>query len=237
MSILKQEEVTTFARVFMSIDPKEHDQLCRASREVHCAQEPQHRAHCIDDFYRIATRAALSAKTFIDIRDLELDSAERLVIADEIRQSTQDPADSVAEHRKYVGSRIRKVRNSQKLSQQKLADLIGSSQPHISDIENGSKCVTSRTLAKIAHALNVSMYDLDYTFDGVGDRLRSIRLAEDVSIETLANGSRVPARRIEKIEENVCSPTDSEIQVFARVLRVYEEEIDPQYFVRQQSGK
>lgn len=51
--------------------------------------------------------------------------------------------------------RIRAIREEQGIKQHELAEMVGISAPHLSQLERGVKNLNSRTLAKIADALGV----------------------------------------------------------------------------------
>lgn len=55
-----------------------------------------------------------------------------------------------------IGSRIRKERQKQKMSQAQLAELSGISLPMISSIENGKSVMLLATFLKIINALHIS---------------------------------------------------------------------------------
>ena len=57
---------------------------------------------------------------------------------------------------KDIGSRIREVRKSKHLSQDKLAEKINISPSHMSDIENGKKNISLDVFMRITEALQVS---------------------------------------------------------------------------------
>lgn len=59
-----------------------------------------------------------------------------------------------------TGQKIRTLRKSQKLSQEKLGQRIGVAKSRISDWENGKVTGLSTTLKKIADALGCSVNDL-----------------------------------------------------------------------------
>jgi len=62
--------------------------------------------------------------------------------------------------RAILSQNIRKLRCNQKLSQANFAEKIDISIPFLSDIENGKKWVSPVTLAKMADALNIDVYEL-----------------------------------------------------------------------------
>ncbi|MGI5892984.1 MAG: helix-turn-helix domain-containing protein [Candidatus Merdivicinus sp.] len=58
---------------------------------------------------------------------------------------------------KEIGKRIRQKRLDLKISQEKLADLVDLSKPHMSHIENGTTKVSLPTLIAIANALQCTL--------------------------------------------------------------------------------
>ncbi len=57
--------------------------------------------------------------------------------------------------RKTVGNNLKRLRNSKKLSQEKLAELVDMDRESISSIELGRSFVSSDSLAKLANFFNV----------------------------------------------------------------------------------
>lgn len=64
---------------------------------------------------------------------------------------------NIAEH---VGKRIKKVRESQKLSQEKLGELADISRTHVERIERGISSPPMFTLYRIAKALKINSSDI-----------------------------------------------------------------------------
>jgi transcriptional regulator with XRE-family HTH domain len=62
--------------------------------------------------------------------------------------------------RHILSSNVKRYRKYRKLSQEKLAEKLDISIPFLSDIENGKKWVSPRTLAKMADALKIEAYEL-----------------------------------------------------------------------------
>ena len=63
-----------------------------------------------------------------------------------------------------MGYRIRELREAMKMTQEELADKSGVSRGTISALENGSmRNTTSKTLLKLAHALNTSVDRIFFT--------------------------------------------------------------------------
>ena len=71
--------------------------------------------------------------------------------------------------KKKLGARIQTIRKSKKMTQEKLAELIGLDIPNISNIERGKRFLSSTTLEKLVDALNVSAKDL-FDFDHIKSR-------------------------------------------------------------------
>ncbi len=60
-----------------------------------------------------------------------------------------------------MGYKLKECREKRRMSQEELSKKSGISRQTISAIENNSeKCVTSRTLQKLAHALDMTIGDL-----------------------------------------------------------------------------
>ena len=59
-----------------------------------------------------------------------------------------------------IGRRIRAERNKQKVSQEKLAEMVGVGTTHISHIETGNTIPSIKTFVAIINALNLSSDDL-----------------------------------------------------------------------------
>jgi transcriptional regulator with XRE-family HTH domain len=62
--------------------------------------------------------------------------------------------------RAILSQNIKRFRGYRKLSQADFAEKVDISIPFLSDIENGKKWVSPATLAKIADALNIEVYEL-----------------------------------------------------------------------------
>lgn len=62
--------------------------------------------------------------------------------------------------RERVALNIRKIRKSNGLSQEKLADLCGLHRTYIGSVERGERNITIENLDRIAHALGVDARDL-----------------------------------------------------------------------------
>jgi len=58
------------------------------------------------------------------------------------------------------GQRLKEIRKSKNLTQEKLAEITDMDIPNLSNIERGKKFVSSTTLEKLAQALNVKEKDL-----------------------------------------------------------------------------
>ena len=61
---------------------------------------------------------------------------------------------------KRFGANLKKIRRSKKISQEKLANELGFSQPHITKIESGEVNTSISHINAIANALNVPVQSL-----------------------------------------------------------------------------
>lgn len=61
---------------------------------------------------------------------------------------------------KAIGKRMKIARINADLTQERLAEMVGVSPQHMSNVENGTTKVSLTTLVKIANALNVSVDSL-----------------------------------------------------------------------------
>ena len=89
----------------------------------------------------------------------------------------------MASLKEKLGKRIQEIRKSKKLTQEKLAELIGLDTPNLSNIERGKRFVTSETLEKIIKALNVSEKEL-FDFDHIKSREELITSINNILSET-----------------------------------------------------
>jgi transcriptional regulator with XRE-family HTH domain len=62
--------------------------------------------------------------------------------------------------RRVLSLNIKRYRGYRKLSQAELANELGISVPFLSDIENGKKWVSPRTLTKMANVFNIEAFEL-----------------------------------------------------------------------------
>ena len=58
--------------------------------------------------------------------------------------------------KQLIGIRIKKIRNSKELTQEKLAELVGINSKYLSSIERGKENPTLNTVLKLAESLNVN---------------------------------------------------------------------------------
>ncbi|MGG4105125.1 helix-turn-helix transcriptional regulator [Paenibacillus lautus] len=61
---------------------------------------------------------------------------------------------------KNVGNKIRDIRKSKGLSQEQLAEMVGTKHTDIGKLERGERNVTLKTLDKISNTLEIEMYQL-----------------------------------------------------------------------------
>lgn len=70
--------------------------------------------------------------------------------------------------KKLLGLRIKEIRKSLNMTQERLAELVGIGTPNISYIENGKFAPSVDTLEKMAKVMNVKPYEF-YMFDHLDD--------------------------------------------------------------------
>ena len=63
-------------------------------------------------------------------------------------------------YKEVLGQRIKELRKSKKLSQEKFAEMVGLEPPSICNIENGKNYPAFQTLEKIISVLKVSFVDI-----------------------------------------------------------------------------
>ena len=78
------------------------------------------------------------------------------------------------EERSLVGRRIRSLRKTRGLSQEKLADLAGMSPKYLSRIETGRENPTLDLFLRLAQGLKVDLYEI-FQFEHEGDTPRRLR--------------------------------------------------------------
>ena len=101
-----------------------------------------------------------------------------------------------------LGKRIQEIRKSKKLTQEKLAEMIGLDTPNLSNIERGKRFVTAETLEKIINALDVNEKDL-FDFEHIKTREELLK-----SINKILNNSKT-----------------QDIEYFYRMINLYKEKI------------
>ena len=99
-----------------------------------------------------------------------------------------------------LGKRIQEIRKSRKLTQEKLAEIIGLDIPNISNIERGKRFVSSSTLEKIINALNISPKEL-FDFEHIKSRKEIISYINDI----------------------LSKSTDKELEYYYRMILIYRE--------------
>lgn len=98
-----------------------------------------------------------------------------------------------------LGRRIKQCRTAQKLTQEKLAELIDVSPHYIYEIEKGLKCMSLPTLIDISSALNIST---DYLLFGMVNRFPQSENEElEVFDQLYFMLSNVPSKKRENIME------------------------------------
>ena len=91
--------------------------------------------------------------------------------------------------RDILSVNLRRYRNYRKLSQAELAEKLDISIPFLSDIENGKKWVSPRTLAKLADVFGIEAYELIRPEQTIPDDARNIIDKYTADIYTVFNES------------------------------------------------
>lgn len=88
--------------------------------------------------------------------------------------------------KKLLGRRIKEIRTKRKLTQEKLAEMIGVGERNLSKIECGNNFITAETLSKILKALNVEASELfDFSHNNDISTLKGelLKAIEDETID------------------------------------------------------
>ena len=78
--------------------------------------------------------------------------------------------ESVAEELRRICFKIKVLRQERRIQQTELAQAVGISQTHLSNIENGKSAVTLENLLKIRSALDCKMKDFFNESDEINDK-------------------------------------------------------------------
>ena len=78
--------------------------------------------------------------------------------------------ESVAEELRRICFKIKVLRQERRIQQTELAQAVGISQTHLSNIENGKSAVTLESLLKIRSALDCKMKDFFNESDEINDK-------------------------------------------------------------------
>lgn len=96
---------------------------------------------------------------------------------------------------RQIGNRIQKYRLERKLTQENLAELIGTNQKHLSRIECGYHSVNLNTIVALAKALNTSIDSLVIDFDNSHD---------ESTLQEILNDIRgMSAKQLELLRDNI----------------------------------
>lgn len=95
----------------------------------------------------------------------------------------------MSEKTKLVGARIRLLRLEKNLAQNEVAEKIGISQAHLSNIEKGRNNITLENLLRLHEVLgcSVASFFVDIDGDGVNSKLSGVQVNKNVQ----ANGEAV----------------------------------------------
>ena len=120
-----------------------------------------------------------------------------------------------------VSEKIQEARSKAGLTQQQLADAIGTTMQNISQYERGIRTPKIKALQKIADALGVPVaefLDEELTSMTTGERIRKARLRAGVTQEQLAALLGVDRATISKYESGIIDPPTSQMNRIADLL-------------------
>ncbi|MBR3605729.1 MAG: helix-turn-helix transcriptional regulator [Candidatus Gastranaerophilales bacterium] len=100
--------------------------------------------------------------------------------------------------KKSFGARIKEIRESRKMNQEQLAELVGLESRHLSRIETGKSFTTLENISKIANVLDVELSEL-FSFEHKKDKEI---LIEEIN-RKMQNASEEQIELIYKIVFNV----------------------------------
>ncbi|WP_411735610.1 helix-turn-helix domain-containing protein [Paenibacillus sp. M2] len=107
--------------------------------------------------------------------------------------------------RQLIGTRIRAMRNTKGLTQQKLADIAGLDYRYIGALERGERNFSIDTLEKVLLALDISMSELMYldkTIEGEENTIVRIRAIDEFIVAT-GNLNKKQIETILEINERI----------------------------------
>ncbi|HHV93565.1 MAG TPA: helix-turn-helix transcriptional regulator [Firmicutes bacterium] len=128
-----------------------------------------------------------------------------------------------------LGERIRTFREKRGLTLQEVASRSGLSRSYLSEIENGKKQPSVKTLEALAAALNVALDALlpeegmqaeaeTLTGDSLGDRLRLARERKGMSLTEAAEAAGISVSYLSEIERGQAQPAVDTLRVLADIV-------------------
>lgn len=106
------------------------------------------------------------------------------------------------ELKEKLGARIQEIRKSKKITQEKLAEMIGLDIPNISNIERGKRFVSATTLENIINALDTTPKEL-FNFDHIKSREELLK----------------------EINKILSLSTDKELEYYYRMMNLHKESV------------
>ena len=114
-----------------------------------------------------------------------------------------------------IGDQIRKYRESQNISQSKLAELMGISRPVLSKIETNKKTIDRKLLMAASHALSI-----DYRILAAGELIQDDVLLGN-SVERINQATERILDESSKLEKTCIEFQDSKFETKMRRIKLY----------------
>jgi len=89
-----------------------------------------------------------------------------------------------------IGRRVKFLRMERNIQQTKLAEMIGVSQTHLSNVEGGKAGLTIPNLIKIRHVLDCPLSEFFVDIEG-STSVKATKPAEDISVEDIIKIAKV----------------------------------------------
>ena len=126
-----------------------------------------------------------------------------------------------------IGEKIKELRERKKVTQTELADAVGTTKQNIYKYETGIITnIPSDRVEAIAKYFNVSpAYLMGWEEPHYGNRIMEVRIANNYTIEDLANKTNIDVNRLRDFEKDKIQPELSELSVIAKAFGISIEDL------------